>query len=87
MGPGMVAHPCNSSYLGGRLWQGGLWLEASSDKKLARPISISKAGYGGVCHLGGCRSEDHNLRLDPGKNMRPYLKNNESKKRLSVWLK
>jgi hypothetical protein len=27
------------------------------------------------------------LRLVPGKNLRSYLKNNESKKRLVVWLK
>jgi hypothetical protein len=55
-------------------------LKASPGKKFETPISTNKPGimahYCDPNYMGGHRKEDHNLRLAPVKNMRPYLKNN-----------
>jgi hypothetical protein len=70
----------------GRQRLGGLWVEASLGKRLTRPISIYIPG--------GCRLEDHSLRLVPSKTKQTnkkatkqqqqkhetLLENNKSKK-------
>jgi hypothetical protein len=64
-----------------RWWRlGGLQLEASPSKGLARPHLNKQAGHSGAqCNpnfMGGIGKEDFGLRLALGKNERPYLKNN-----------
>jgi hypothetical protein len=40
------------------------------------------ARYSNPCYSRGSYQEDHSLRPVPGKNVRPYWKNNYSKKRI-----